>query len=78
MGGVSLFFVMEKHKRFLVFCYNMYDCGGGLDGLKETFDTLEEATVFLDNRNADIYTRTDFNEIYDRIEGVNIYYEEKE
>ena len=58
---------IKRDKRYLVFgCYIQYPYGG-LDDLKGSFDSAQEAR---DYANSPIY---DFIEIYDRIEGVLIY-----
>ncbi len=53
-------------KRYLVFQCSCYYPAGGLDDLTGSFDTIEEAIQKIKE------DKRDYNEIYDRVEGVPI------
>ena len=56
----------KTHKRYLVFMYTGYCTGGGLGDIAGSFDTVEECKELIKNEGSD------HNEIYDRIEGIEI------
>lgn len=41
-------------KRYLLFCWSEWDCGGGLDNLVGDYDTVEEASAARHKENTDI------------------------
>lgn len=53
-------------KRYLVFDFDLYNPGGGLFDQVESFDSVQECFDFL------IQKSSDFQQIYDRIEGKEI------
>jgi hypothetical protein len=55
-----------KDKRYLLFAYDRYYPGGGLGDLVDSYNTIEEAVVAAKG------DKSDYKEIYDRIEGVMI------
>lgn len=59
---------MERDKRYLVFGFDTYYPGPGLEQIKASFDTPEEAFAFI--KSEDAYY--DYYEVYDRIEGVEV------
>ena len=75
----------ERDKRFLVFGYDQYYPSGGLGDLEGSFDTVNEAVIFMKkgkpmkNYKGDtIYSSSEFYDVYDRIKGIHIdtkYYE---
>lgn len=57
---------MEKDKRYLLFEYDQYYPGGGIGDMTNSFDTLDEAIDAADE------SEYDYQEVYDRIEGVRL------
>lgn len=60
---------MEKDKRYLLFTYSNYYPLGGLCDMSNSFDTEAEAIKYA-RESVD-----DYQEIYDRIEGIEINFE---
>ena len=63
---------MTPDKRFLVFGFDTYYPSGGMRDLKFSFDTAEEAISNIDKVEYSHVT------IYDRVEGVIIFNDNKE
>lgn len=57
---------MEKDKRYLLFEYYQYYPGGGIGDMTNSFETIEEAVEAAKN------SKYDYQDIYDRIEGITI------
>lgn len=43
-----------KHKRFLLFSFSEFYPGGGLDDIRDEFDTLNDAMAYIDNNLYDL------------------------
>jgi len=52
-------------KRYMIFAYDRYACGGGMNDFKGDYETLDEAKEALEESQFDIYDYAIIKEIYD-------------
>lgn len=64
-----------KHKRYLVFELPEYDAPSGMEGVVDSFDSLEQARFYITDKYYKLSKYewdTKYFEIYDRIEGESV------
>jgi len=61
---------INKHKRYLLFAFSEYYPNGGLGDIYDTYDTMEDAVIGIEDACGA------YRCIYDRYKGIVIYYKE--